>query len=360
MKKMSKFCFVIIESLNRAPYLSKYLNIVNQDYDIIIWDRSANSQNPGANNYYVMHYKEGKELTYKDKLLGYIKFSHFASNILKENDYKGVFVFTANVGILCHKVLINKYKNHYLLDIRDYWQEKHKIIYNIERSLVNNSYANVISSRAYREFLPKADYIITHNSQIIDVALMTNLRKQQVKRKGQIVIACIGAVKYIEYDKKVLDYFANDNRFFLKFIGKGYEQLEEYCKQKGIYNVYIEGMFPMSETFTKYEGIDMILNMYGNHTPKLDYALSNKLYFAAQLGKPIVVCKDTYMEKIVVDNGFGIAVDINFEQSREILFEYYNSIDYKEFINNCDLFLNKVTEDEKMFEKTIKQFINNK
>lgn len=356
---MKKYCFVIIESLNRAPYLEKYIKACDYKFDIVIWDRSATSDNPGADNFYVMHYKEGKELSYKDKFWGYIKFSKFASNILKKNNYKGVFVFTPNVGILCYNILLHKYKGRFILDIRDYWQEKHRLIYMIEKSLVKNSFANIISSRAYKKFLPNANYIITHNSQIMDSKICDRFRSQGLKKKEQIVIACIGAIKFAEYDKKVIDFFANDNRFLLKFIGKGYDQLEEHCRKGNIFNVYTEGMFPMNETFLKYEGVDMILNMYGNHNPKLDYALSNKLYFAAQLGRPIVVCKDTYMEKVAVDNGFGIAVDINNEKSRDSLFEYYNSIEYEKFIKNCDVFLERVVEDEKRFTNIVKKFVNN-
>lgn len=356
---MKKFCFVIIESLNRAPYFEKYIKSCDYEYDIIIWDRSASSANPGARNFYVMHYKEGKDLSYKDKFLGYIKFSKFASNILKKNNYHGVFVFTPNVGILCYNILMKKYKRKYVLDIRDYWQEKHKIVYLFEKGLVNNSYANIISSRAYKKFLPKSNYIVTHNSQVLDEKTKKYFRMQEIRKKEKIVMACIGGIKFIDYDKKVIDYFANDNRFYLKFIGKGYEQLEKYCEQNHISNVYIEGMFPMSDTFLKYEGVDMILNMYGNHTPKLDYALSNKLYFAAQLGKPIVVCKDTYMEKVAVSNGFGIAVDINSIQSKDDLFKYYNSIIYKEFIKGCNSFLCRVAEDEEKFVGIIRKFVRN-
>lgn len=354
---MSKYCFVIIESLNRAPYLAKYLEVLKEDYDIIVWDRSGNSNNPGAANFYTMDYKQGKNLNYFDKFVGYLKFAKFASRILKKSDYKGAFVFTPNVGILCNRVLIRKYKKRFVLDVRDYWKEKNKLIYLMEKGLVKNSFANVISSRAYKTFLPKSEYIVTHNSQIIDEKLMNHFRSQRISPKNKIVVACIGGVKYIEYDKKVIDYFANDDRFFLQYIGKGYDQLGNYCVNHHIGNVYVEGMFPMNETFDKYENVDMILNMYGNHTPKLDYALSNKLYFAAQLGKPIVVCKDTYMEEVSVGNGFGISIDLNDQDGKEKLYRYFNSINYDEFVKNCDSFLNSVEEDESNFEQMINSFV---
>ena len=305
--------------------------------------------------------REGKNFITRKlyKLFAYIRFGFFAKKILKENDYAGVFVFTPNVGMLCFNVLKNKYNNRYILDIRDYWKENQKWLQVIEKHLVKYSYANVISSRAYVRFLPNADYVITHNSQNIDNELIEMFRNRKKKVDRKIVLSCIGAVKYIEYDKKVIDYFANDDRFELRYIGRGYEQLEPYCHKRGINNVKVEGIFPMEDTIDKYKGTDIILNMYGNNNPKLDYALSNKLYFAAHLGLPILVCENTYMEEISRKYKFGFSINLSNLEDKEKLYEYYSSIDNVEFNKNCDIFLDEVCEDEKEFVKMVRAFIEN-
>lgn len=355
---MGDYCFVILESINRVPFLAKYIANSNYTYDIVIWDRSANSNNPNAEHFYAFHYGEREHFKYLFKAIGYVKFSVFATKILRTHNYKGVFVFNVNTGLLCLKTLLEKYRNKYILDIRDYWNEHIKIIYHFEKKLINNSYANVISSAAYKRFLPEAKYTLTHNSQLISESTIRYFRNKGIEHKGVIILACIGGCKNLAFDKKIISYFANDNRFYLKYIGKGYDKLTDYCQVNGISNVYCEGMFPMEDTFKKYEDVDMILNMYGNNTPKLDYALSNKLYFAAQLGKPIIVCISTYMEEVAVKNGFGISIDINKESDKTRLYEFYNSLDYNHFINYCDRFLQNVSKDEAIFDKLISSFVN--
>ena len=169
-------------------------------------------------------------------------------------------------------------------------------------------------------------------------------------------MACIGGVKYPEYDKQVIDYFANDSRFELRYIGRGYEVLEDFCQEKGYKNVYIEGEFPIAETMGKYEGVDVILNMYGNHTPKLDYALSNKLYFSAQLGMPILVCPDTYMAEMVTKHGTGFVVDIHNPSDKDRMFDQYMNVSWDEFRNRCDSFLDEIREDEQKFQSMVREF----
>ena len=114
----------------------------------------------------------------------------------------------------------------------------------------------------------------------------------------------------------------------------------------------------MSETIEKYRDVDMILNMYGNHDKHLDYALSNKLYFAAQLGIPIVVCPDTHMETVAMKYGFGISLDINKREDKDRLYRYYSSLNRSAFNMNCDLFLDTVSKDQENFTSLVQRFVN--
>lgn len=354
---MKKFCFVLLDSLNRAPYIVKYLNASKFNYDIVLWDRGRNSDSCGADSCFYL--KTGKQmhgiLGQLQKALAYVKFAFFASDKLRKNNYDGVFVFTANTAMLCSNILRKKYKGKYILDIRDYWKEYEKWFYNIEKKLVDDCYAAVISSRAYSSFLPKHEYFVSHNSQIITEAEKKHFRSRNLQHK-RIVLACIGGIKYADYDKNVIRYFANDPRFELHYVGRGYEILQKYCDESAIYNVVIEGEFPINETMLKYDNVDMILNMYGNHNPKLDYALSNKLYFSAQLAMPILVCPDTYMAEVVEENGLGMKIDINDCTDKDRLWDFYTSLDRTSYIQKCDVFMKKTEEDEEKFRSLVAAF----
>ncbi|MBQ3669280.1 MAG: hypothetical protein II920_08655, partial [Clostridia bacterium] len=121
-------------------------------------------------------------------------------------------------------------------------------------------------------------------------------------------------------------------------------------------NVHAEGEFPMSETLMKYEGVDAVLNMYGNHNPKLDYALSNKLYISAALALPIIVCPHTCMSETAEKYSTGFTLDIDRPEDRDRLYEYLTGIDRAEFIYNCDRLLENTRADDERFNKLIARF----
>ena len=213
---MEKYCFVHLDNINRMPYIQKYIDSAQYDYDLVYWNRNKTDEKIGADKYYPMVCPDGKSKISKIiiKAYAYMRFGMFASRILKKNNYKGVFVFTPNVGMLCYRVLKKKYNKKYILDIRDYWMENQKWLQYIEKRLVKHSYANVISSKAYLNFLPKAKYTLTHNSQNMSNEIVNAFRERKIK-KSKIVLSCIGGAKYIEYDKSVIKYFADPPPTFL-------------------------------------------------------------------------------------------------------------------------------------------------
>ena len=101
-----------------------------------------------------------------------------------------------------------------------------------------------------------------------------------------------------------------------------------------------------------------VLNLYGNGSPTVDYALSNKLYYAAQLRKPILVCPKTYMEKITTKYGFGFVLDLDKPLIKDELFKYYNSMNWDFFSENCVRFLEDVRRDDELFVNHVIEFLH--
>lgn len=291
------------------------------------------------------------------KLFGYVGFRHFAKKKLLEGNYDALVFLTANCAVLLSDVLKKKYKGRFIIDIRDYWHEDFKLYHDAEQELIKQAALAVISSPAYRSFLIDHDYIIMHNDQIIDEKAARGFQSKR-SPSDPFVIACVGGVKDIEYDKRVISFFSNDPRFELRYIGRGYGQLADYCTENGINNVIAEDEFPMGETLKKYEGVDAILNMYGNHSPYYDYALSNKLYFAARLRMPILVCKDTYMEEISTKYSFGYAIDLSDQTVKDSVLRSYTEEAIAAREKGCRAFLDLVESDTDDAKKAIGKFLN--
>lgn len=355
----SKVCFVAMDNFNRVPYIQTYIKWIDQPFDVIYWDRSGLNDSIGEAN--VFRYKLSVD-TIKDgsnkirKMHGYVGFRKFARHILSEMNYDLIFTLTANCAVLLSDVLLSKYSGKYVIDIRDYWHEDFFPYHNREQKLIQRSALAVISSPAYRDFLCEHDYVVMHNDQSIDPETKKRFMAK-TEPSVPFLICCIGAMKNPEYDCRVIDYFANDERFELRFIGRGYDSLGAYVHKKGIHNVKLSGAFPMSETMKQYEGADAILNMYGNHSPYWDYALSNKLYFAARLRLPILVCADTAMAEYAKKYNFGYSIDLNDEKQfdkERILRSYAPEILNQRHLG-CSAFLEVVEADNDRAMSCVKE-----
>lgn len=353
---MNKVCIVCSTNIYLTPYLKKYEEILNNGYDIIYWNRNNIPEKTNADMMYSFNY-EGHKSRFS-KLFGFIKFRKYLLKILRKNNYSKIIVLNIQIGILIKSYLVKKYRNNYLVDIRDYTFENNKFYYNIEKSLVKNSGLNIISSQAFLNFLPQADYIVVHNNSQINQKTIKQYRSKN-RPNNKIIISNIGLIRFYDQLHKFILTFKNDQRFELRFFGKGANELKSFCLENDVHNVILKDQFDPSETIKFFYESDVVFNLYGNNTPLLDYALSNKLYYAAQFGMPILVCPNTYMETISQTYGFGYSVNYNENNIPNSFYEYYKSIQWDIFYQNCDEFINKVNNENMIFLTKVKDFIKN-
>lgn len=344
---MSEICFVNIGNIYTAPFLKVYTNVLNKPYDLIYWNRDLIMENCDAENIYSFDYAVKKN---GDKFIGYLKFSHYCKKIFKKNKYSKV-VFLGTISCIINFFNIKLFDFDYIIDVRDYTLEKNALFYKIEDICFKNAVKIVISSPAYKEFLPKKyEYLEIHNIQKVDYHI------SKKEKKIPLNISFIGTITYIDENIKIINTFANDDRFTLNFIGKNSEIIAQYCEKNNIKNVLCKGRFNPSEIVDYYEECDVILNAYGNNTPHLDYALSNKLYFSIFMQIPIIVNNNTYMEKVSSELGLGIVYDNNSLIKEEILQFSLDEIKRKKIEKYGDDLL-KINRES---EECIKNIINGK
>ncbi|WP_342528165.1 capsular biosynthesis protein [Chryseomicrobium sp. FSL W7-1435] len=352
-----KICLVSLGNLYLSPYIEKYLENIDCDYDLIYWNRHGlKEDNQNAKKIYSFDYELTEDKGKIMKLIGYIKFKNFMTRILNENQYSGIILLQTSVGILLLSILKRSYKKKYILDIRDYTMEKNPLFLKIIKWLVKNSAYSIISSDGFKNFLPEHEYILVHNDIALDTNKFIELKNEERSEK-QINISCIGLIRFHDQNIKVIDKFKNDERFRLKFIGTGALALKEYCYKVKALNVELVDRFPTEETLRYYLNTDLINNLYGNNSPLLDHALSNKLYYAAKLKIPILVSPKTHMASVVSKYGLGFVFDLDDYDSANDLYEFYESINRKDFEMNCEKFLTKVNAENELFKRTVSKFV---
>ncbi len=361
---MANYCLVSFCNLYILPYAKTYIDEIRQtgnDCSLLYWDRDAVG---GENDHYedcqkyIYQQKLSPESTGIAKLIGYIKAAHYFNKILKNQKFDGIIFLQTHAAVMCQSILKQRYINKYIVDIRDYTWENNAFYYKIEKKVLNDAFAVVISSPAYKTFLPDMDYVVAHNYTPFPQETVISIRNSKnYKSSGPISISFVGTIRFIEMDKKILSIFKNDDRFKVNYFGTGSEVLEKYARDNGIKNTEFHGSFSSSETTDFYMKTDLINNLYGNHDNFLDYALSNKLYHSAQFHIPILVCPDTYMEEITNKYNMGFVFDVDDNNSPNKLYKWFNEFNRVQLADGCEHFLNTVKDDNARFLQMINRFI---
>lgn len=360
---MQRICVISFCNIYLLPYAKVYINaIVNSGSEctLLFWDRDAvdgvNDNYPGCIKLCYQR-KKTADTDIFDKILGYKGATVFFRKVIEEKKFDKLIFLQTHAAVACVDIL-NIYKNRYIIDIRDWTLENLWIYRWLEKKCVAGSFATIISSPAYSKFLPPHDYIIAHNfTPFLDKDVNKIRMRSKRNNNDPINISFVGTVRFIKMDKKILTLFANDKRFIINYYGNGSDILKIFCEQNGIKNVRFYGAFSPELTISFYESTDVINNLYGNHDRFLDYALSNKLYHAAQLHIPILVCPETYMEEVTMKFNMGFVFDVCNIKSPDILYNWFIKRDTKAFDLGCVDFIKLVKNENMRFHNTVEEFL---
>ncbi|MEY8677306.1 hypothetical protein [Granulimonas faecalis] len=330
----------------------------NSEVDLACWNREGLEEaKPGA-NVLAFNYEIGEGVF--QKALGYLKYRRFVKRILISGKYDLVVVTPTQTALLLSDVLIRHYAHRYIVDIRDYCHENLWFVRSLEKRVIGDAVATVISSSGYREFLPSDEsYCLVHNNRELPESKVETVVRRDKDRRP-LTIGFVGFVAYHEQHKRLIRLFANDDRFVLAFIGAGSAALADFCQQEGISNVDIRGSFKPDEIMDIYSGLDIINGIYGENCPELDYALSNKLYFAGDLAMPIIVNAGTIMQEVSERYGMGFAVDMSDPATPDKLYKFYKDINWDDLSSGAREFMRKVREDNEEFEVKMENIFKDK
>jgi len=151
---------VILNGDLSAPHLKIYTNILDEKkipYDVISWDRSCNFEK----NEFTYSEPSAYTLSSYQRLWSYVKFSRFIKKLVKKYQYEKLIVISPQVALFMPFFLKKNYKGRYIFDYRDLSIEQKKPFKPLMKIVLENSYANVISSPGFKDYLPKGyEYIL--------------------------------------------------------------------------------------------------------------------------------------------------------------------------------------------------------
>lgn len=354
-----KLALIFPSNMLHAPYVNYYTKILDENsikYDIINWNKLdvKEEQLDG----YTFNLKCELNSNILKKTMGYYRFSKFVKKILRKEKYDKLIVFIPQFAVFLNDILKKEYKNKYILDIRDYGKAN---MYAKKLNVtIGNSNFTSISSEGYKKWLTsKYNYVISHNISFENNTILNNNEVFDLKDKKEIIISNIGVIRDYNENCKVIDCFSKTSEFKLKYIGKGIceENLKKYCKTNNISNVFFYGKYEKKQELEFYL-ISHIINLI---TPKKNLgnntAIANRIYNSCISRRPVIVSKGSYMGQIVEKYNLGIVIDLDNDNLLQEVKKYINDFDYSKFIKGCKTFLDKVENEQKLFENKVINFL---
>lgn len=337
------------------PFLNNYISILddaNIDYTVISWNRD------GADPKIGIQYNKKSDLTKSkiSKLFDFICFCSFVKGVLKKGEFDKLIVFNPQFALFINQTLKSKYKGRYIMDFRDLSIEQKPFLDNIFSSILDNSWANVISSPGFINCLKgKHDFIINHNFNC-SKELMGDLDNMTKWTSSPINVLTIGGIRDFESNSQIIKALSNRTDFELSFVGKGYaaKPLADFAKEIGCNNINFEGFYP--KTMEKnYILQSTWMNIFYPRLKSHDTALSNRFYSSLIFKRPMIVTANTVQGDYVEKYNLGLAID-NTDNLDLKIKDWMNTNSFEEYCERAKSLLAKFLGDQKVFKDKILEF----
>lgn len=215
-------------------------------------------------------------------------------------------------------------KKPYVYHISDFYVESRggiptsikKMIRGIEYLVINNANTTIICTEERKEQIngskPKQLYVI-HNSPV-------NNSNYNIENNNNILkIVYVGGLINVRFIKPVLEVISKKEEYILEIAGIG--PLSDLAKKysEEFVNINYLGEVSYEKALELYKNSDIMFAIYDPAVPNHKYSAPNKVYEAMMLGKPIIVARETGVDKIVEKEKMGFIIEYSKNEFEKIL-----------------------------------------
>lgn len=362
---MNKKKVLIIDGamVARSPHVAMYINILSENsikYDVAVWNRKGDDTTNIPSNYIVYNNPTEDNYPAWRKIIEISKFYRFVINHINKSEYQAVIIFEIANSFLFCRYLKKNFKGKYIFDIRDYSPfMKLKPARYVVQQIIKNSFTTVISSKGFLEWLPNGyDYTISHN---IDMGIFNSLIDKECRKFNSIIsVLTIGNLRDPEINCAVAQSFANKELYHLKYIGDGaaLPVIKDFCNCNNIKNVSFGGHYEKKDEIHFYEEADVI-NCCMESNILSNYLMSNRIYLAALLQKPILCNEGSFQSETISKYNLGCVIPAQ-GNPKQWLDKYISQFDYGAYyIGRCK-FLQLVKNEQSIFTNTLLSLVKQK
>lgn len=348
-----KIGIVMFQNMRYAPFLKMYEEILRSvpgvEYDVLYFDRDRSLQETKRRPYIALPwYGKGTLAAPKyEKALNFLLYARNAKRTIQKNRYDFLIVLTTFPAVLLSGFLTKRYPGRYLVDIRDYTQEHFGPYYRMESKVLAGAAMRAISSPGFVNFLPPAEYCVCHNFTMEESVTACPAFTKAAGEK--VVISYIGSISYETQCKQLIDLVEKDDRFIFRFYGNEANgtEVSEYVRRVHNDRIQMMGAFSPGDRPAIYGASDLVFNCYGNESPLVKYAISNKYYDGAIYKKPLLVSPGTAMAEYA--GPYAYALDLGKVRSLDGLWDWYWALDTEKFAQYAQQVIQTARQENELF-----------
>jgi succinoglycan biosynthesis protein ExoL len=153
-------------------------------------------------------------------------------------------------------------------------------------------------------------YLRTFSTNLNETVLNSPRKLQKSDSEVKVKIGLIGLLRYEKPIRWLINFVNNHSSDYeLHCFGDGpFKSIVEESSNK---NIYYHGSYKAHEQLEMiYKSIDLNFVVYDNNSKNVQLAIPNKLYESIYFCKPILVAKDTCLEKEVLNLKVGASVSL--------------------------------------------------
>lgn len=246
------------------------------------------------------------------KLCGW--FCWVYKTLKRETNIYAVHACDLDSGVPAYR-FCKKKKKKLIYDIYDYYADSRAvpsvlraIIESVETRIINLAHATVICTEERRAQIGKArpkNLLVIHNSP--EISGVPNVEEMYD------YVYC-GSLAEKRLIREIFEGY--EENFDLSFAFAGYGEYGEMAKalqSRNEHFAFLEAI-PYSKVLELEAQTKVLAAIYEPTIRNHRLCAPNKFYEALALGKPVIVCKGTGIDKIVESNNIGICIDYDAEQ----------------------------------------------
>lgn len=225
--------------------------------------------------------------------------------------------------------------------------------------LLKNSYCNVISSWGFETWLPKADYVISHNIGFCWKDKMKMSAPVTFFHHKPLNILTIGQIRHFYTNKRLIDVFKNEVDIEIYFAGIGIDvgRLQDYCMEHQISNVKFTGLYLKEEEDDIVKSSDLVNILLPYDIPSVLCAMANRFYAAVLNYKPVIVNVESVQAQYVMKYNLGVIIQKE-DSIKDVIVDYVKNFDTSTYLKGRMFFLEELQKDLLFFEMKMQSMLN--